>query len=68
MNTTDDAIRIRFASEDDWQAVYENQARAYGVSMEPPDVEAWKRRVRLDDILVAEDISDPQHPFLVGTS
>lgn len=36
--------------------------------MEPPDIEAWKRRVRLDDILVAEDVSDPRHPFLVGTS
>lgn len=68
MNTTDDAIRTRFATDDDWQAVYENQARAYGVSMEPGDVEAWKRRVNLDDILVAEDVSDPQHPFIVGTS
>lgn len=32
------------------------------------DVEAWKRRVELEDILVAEDVSDPQQPFLVGTS
>ncbi|MCV7398990.1 GNAT family N-acetyltransferase [Mycobacterium fragae] len=68
MNTADDTIRTRFATDDDWQAVYENQARAYGVSMEPSDIEAWKRRVRLDDILVAEDVSDPRHPFLVGTS
>jgi predicted acetyltransferase len=68
MNPPDDGIRTRFATDEDWQAIYENQARAYGVSMEPPDIEAWKRRVRLDDILVAEDVSDPRHPFLVGTS
>jgi predicted acetyltransferase len=68
MTTTDDGIRIRFASEDDLQAVYENQADIYGISVEPGDVEAWKRRVELDDILIAEDISDPQHPFVVGTS
>ena len=65
---TDDAIRIRHPTDDDWQAVYENQARAYGVSVEPGDVEAWKRRVASEDILIAEDISDPQQPFLVGTS
>jgi predicted acetyltransferase len=68
VSATDDAINVRFASEEDLLAVYENQARAYGVSMEPGDVEAWKRRVRLDDILVAEDVSDPKHPFIVGTS
>ncbi|OBK52144.1 GNAT family N-acetyltransferase [Mycobacterium kubicae] len=68
MNTTDESLRIRFATEEDWQAVYENQARAYGVSVEAPDVEAWKRRVNLEDILVAEDVTDPQEPFLVGTS
>lgn len=47
MDTTDDTIRIRFATEDDWQAVYANQAGAYGVSVDPADVEAWKRRVDL---------------------
>ncbi|UQX11115.1 GNAT family N-acetyltransferase [Candidatus Mycobacterium methanotrophicum] len=68
MNPTDDGINIRFASEDDLPAVYENQADIYGVDVEPRDVAAWKRRVELDDILVAEDISDPQHPYVVGTS
>lgn len=69
MNTTDDAIRIRFATDDDWQAVYENQARAFGISGgEPRDIEGWKRRVELENILVAEDLSDPQQPLIVGTS
>lgn len=64
----DDAIKIRHPTDDDWQAIYEHQARAYGVSVDPRDVEAWKSRVELEDILVAEDVSDPQQPFLVGTS
>lgn len=68
MNTTDDNIRIRLATEDDWLAVYRNQARIYGTSAETQDIDAWKRRVRLGDVLVAEDVSDPDHPFLVGTS
>lgn len=63
-----DRISIRFPNDDDLQTVYESQARVYGISVEPRDVEAWKRRVHLDDILVAEDLSDPQQPFLVGTS
>lgn len=67
MNTAD-ATRIRFPTDDDLQAVYESQARVYGISVDSGDVEAWKRRVHLDDILVAEDVSDPQRPFLVGTS
>lgn len=66
MDTIDDTIRIRFATEDDWQAVYANQAGAYGVSVDPADVEAWKRRVDLEDILVAEDVSDPARPTVVG--
>ncbi len=66
--TTADAIRIRFPNDDDLQAVYESQARVYGISVEPQDVDAWKRRVRLDDILIAEDVSDPRQPLLVGTS
>lgn len=66
--TTADAIRIRFPDDDDLPAVYESQARVYGISVEQQDVAAWKRRVHLDDILIAEDISDPQRPFLVGTS
>jgi predicted acetyltransferase len=68
VNTTDDNIRIRYATDDDLETVYKNQARVYGVTVERGDVEAWKRRVRTDDILVAEDISSPQHPFVVGTS
>ena len=68
MNAADDAIRIKHPTEDDWQAVYENQARAYGISVDPRDVEAWIRRVNLHDILVAEDMSDPEQPFVVGTS
>ncbi len=68
MNTTNDAIRIRLANDEDLPAVYANQAQAYGVSVVPPDVEAWQRRVRSNDILVAEDVSDPQRPVIVGTS
>lgn len=63
-----DAIRIRLASDDDRQAVYEHQARTFGVSVEPGDIEAWKKRAQLEDILIAEDVSDPRQPFLVGTS
>lgn len=66
MNTTDDAIEIRHPTESDWQAVYENQARAFGDPITTADVEAWKRRVRLEDILIAEDVS--HDPLLVGTS
>lgn len=68
MNTQDDGIAIRHPTEDDWQAVFENQARTFGDPVGPQDLEAWKRRVRLDDILIAEDVSDPKNPFLVGTS
>jgi predicted acetyltransferase len=68
MNAPDDAIRIKHPTDDDWQAVYENQARAYGISVDPRDVEAWTRRVNLHDILVAEDMSDPEQPLVVGTS
>lgn len=68
MNTHDDGIAIRHPTEDDWQAVFENQARTFGDPVGPQDLEAWKRRVRLDDILIAEDVSDPKNPFLVGTS
>jgi predicted acetyltransferase len=68
MNTADDAINIRHPTEKDWQAVYENQARTFGDPVDRGSVEAWKRRVELDDILVAEDVSDPQQPFVVGTS
>jgi hypothetical protein len=62
LSTTDDAIIIRHPSEDDWQAIYENQARTFGDPVGRRDVEAWTRRVELEDILVAEDASDPKQP------
>lgn len=68
MNTTGNAISTRHPTEADWQAVYENQARAFGDPVDSQTVEAWKRRVHPEDILIAEDVSDPQQPFLVGTS
>lgn len=68
MNTKDDGIEIRFATEGDLRAVYENQARAYGVSVESADVEAWTRRIDTENVLVAEDVTDPKRPFVVGTS
>lgn len=68
MDTTDDGIRVRFPTEDDVRAAYENQARTFGDPVEPADLEAWRRRVDLENFLVAEDVSDPERPFLVGTS
>src|ERR1700712_1429836 len=68
MGTQDDSIRLRFPTEEDRRAVYENQARTFGDPVEPGDVEAWGRRAELENMLLAEDISDPQQPFLVGTS
>lgn len=68
MSDGDDAINIRHPGDDDWQAVYENQARTFGDPVGARDVEAWKRRVTPEDILIAEDLSDPDQPYLVGTS
>lgn len=68
MTTTDDAITIRYPLEKDWQAVYENQARTFGDPVDHPTIEAWKQRVCLQDILVAEDVTDPEDPFIVGTT
>jgi predicted acetyltransferase len=68
MNTSDDAITIRYPAETDWQAVYENQARTFGDPVDPATVDAWKQRVELEDILIAEDATDPEHPFIVGTT
>jgi predicted acetyltransferase len=68
MNSTKNAIRVKHPTEKDWQAVYENQARAYGIAVDPHDVAAWTRRVNLQDILIAEDMTDPEKPHLVGTS
>lgn len=68
MDTTDDGLNIRHPADEDWHAVYENQARTFGDPVDEPTLEAWKRRVRLEDILLAEDVSDPRQPFVVGTS
>lgn len=68
MNSMDNAISMRHPTEEDLEAVYRNQARTFGDPVDPRDIEAWKRRVNVEDILVAEDISEPQQPFLVGTS
>lgn len=68
MNTADNAITIRHPTENDWLPLYENQARTFGDPADSRTVEAWKRRVTLEDILIAEDVSDPQDPFPVGTS
>lgn len=68
MNTTNDAIKIRHPTENDLQGAYANQARTFGDPVDAATVEAWKRRVEPEDILIAEDVSDPQNPFLVGTS
>ncbi len=68
MEDKDDGTNIRHPTEGDWQAVFENQARTFGDPVGPQDLEAWRRRVSLDNILIAEDVSDPEHPNLVGTS
>jgi len=68
MNDTDDGINIRHPTEEDLQAVFENQARTFGDPVGPEDLEAWRLRVNLDNILIAEDVSAPEHPNLVGTS
>ena len=68
MDDKDNGTNIRHPTEEDWQAVFENQARAFGDPVGPKDLEAWRRRVSLDNILIAEDVSDPEQPNLVGTS
>jgi predicted acetyltransferase len=68
MDDKGDGTNIRHPTEADWQAVFENQARTFGDPVGPEDLEAWRRRVSLDNILIAEDVSDPEHPNLVGTS
>lgn len=68
MSATEDGINIRHPSEEDWQAVFENQARTFGDPVGPRDLEAWKRRVNLEDILIAEDVCAAQDPLVVGTS
>lgn len=68
MNSTDRPVTIRHPSENDWVALYENQARTFGDPADFATVEAWKRRVNPEDILIAEDVSDPEDAFPVGTS
>ncbi|OBK33444.1 acetyltransferase [Mycobacterium sp. 1245111.1] len=68
MNTTQDGIIIRHPTEKDWDAVYENQARTFGDPIDERSVNAWKQRVELDDILIAEDVANPDDTFIVGTS
>lgn len=68
MDEKDNGTNIRHPTEEDWQAVFENQARTFGDPVGPKDLEAWRRRVSLDNILIAEDVSDPEQPNLVGTS
>ena len=68
MTTTHDALNVRHPSKEDLPAVYKNQARTFGDPADFATIEAWERRVELEDILVAEDVSDPQHPAVVGTS
>jgi predicted acetyltransferase len=68
MNQPDDAINLRHPTDDELPAVFKNQARTFGDPVGPGDVEAWRQRVAVENILVAEDVSDPARPFLVGTS
>jgi predicted acetyltransferase len=68
MNTTQDGIVIRHPTEKDWDAVYENQARTFGDPIDVRSINAWKQRVELEDILIAEDAADPDDTFIVGTT
>ncbi|OBG97629.1 acetyltransferase [Mycobacterium sp. E3251] len=68
MNATDNAIKTRHPTEQDLPAIFANQARTFGDPIDQRDIEAWKRRVDVDNMLVAEDFSDPQRSFLVGSS
>ncbi|UMB68244.1 GNAT family N-acetyltransferase [Mycobacterium paraterrae] len=68
MNTTQDGIIIRHPTEKDWDAVYANQARTFGDPIDASSIEAWKQRVDLEDILIAEDAADPDDTFIVGTT
>ncbi|MRH86735.1 GNAT family N-acetyltransferase [Nocardia sp. SYP-A9097] len=61
-----DGLRIRRAREDDWDALRDCYARAFG-GVHAKDFESWKRQFRLSDVIVAEDVSDPEAPFVAGT-
>ncbi|QLY30485.1 GNAT family N-acetyltransferase [Nocardia huaxiensis] len=61
-----DGIRLRRAREDDWDALRDCYDRAFG-GVRAADFEAWKRQFLLSDVVVAEDVSEPDAPFVVGT-
>ncbi|RMI28382.1 GNAT family N-acetyltransferase [Nocardia stercoris] len=62
-----DGLRLRRAREDDWDALRECYSRAFG-GVRTADFDSWRRQFRLTDIAVAEDVSDPDAPFVVGTA
>ncbi|MCU1643915.1 MAG: hypothetical protein JWN03_4190 [Nocardia sp.] len=61
-----DGLIIRRAREDDWDALRDCYSRAFG-GVRTKDFESWKQQFLLTDIIVAEDVSDPDAPFIVGT-
>ncbi|WP_067711057.1 GNAT family N-acetyltransferase [Nocardia yamanashiensis] len=61
-----DGLHVRRAREDDWDALHDAYDRAFG-GIRAKDVASWRRQFRLSDIAVAEDVSDPDAPFLVGS-
>ncbi|WP_067698056.1 GNAT family N-acetyltransferase [Nocardia jejuensis] len=62
-----DGLRIRRAREDDWNALRDCYSRAFG-GVHTKDFESWKQQFRLTDIVVGEDVSDPDAPFIAGTA
>ncbi|WP_327139680.1 GNAT family N-acetyltransferase [Nocardia sp. NBC_01327] len=61
-----DGLIIRRAREDDWDALRDCYSRAFG-GVRTRDFDSWKKQFLLSDIIVAEDVSDPDAPFIVGT-
>ncbi|WP_330185045.1 GNAT family N-acetyltransferase [Nocardia sp. NBC_01503] len=61
-----DGLRIRRARADDWDALRDCYARAFG-GVHAKDFESWKQQFRLSDVIVAEDVSNPDAPFVAGT-
>ncbi|MEU0540451.1 GNAT family N-acetyltransferase [Nocardia sp. NPDC005978] len=62
-----DDIAVRRATEADWDALRDCYFRAFG-GVHTRDFDLWKRQFRLADVAVAEDVSDPSAPFIVGTA
>lgn len=62
-----DSIRVRRATDADWDALRDCYIRAFG-GVKTKDFETWRRQFRLEDIAVAEDVSDPAGAFIVGTA